>query len=415
VSILLVWHKHLPVWAATLAYVVLAAATWESGSRTALLALGTGTVGVVVAVLQRRKWWQPRMAHIVLLIGAAVVVLAMFIAPRGGNSPSPLQRVFDRLPRPESEDLSRFGREMWARFGYGTAAGAIIEDHPITGVGIGAFHIVVNDYLHRERQGALPPDNAQNWWRHQIAELGALGALPSIVLSIAVLALIWRGGPYVEPFGSTTVLRMVLTGVGLASLLGVPAQHPSTWLAFVTVLFWLLALYRRGRQEAEPTARGWWVTAIVLAGATALGQAWSARADLRMPERAMWTGAPVWYGFAPPEGVSDYGELRWMARHAVRVMEVKNEWVQLAIWPPGGTPETERPFLHVAMNHRDVLDAYIPPNGPVVYYMRVPEDSTWMMLELDVSGAPDDDRTLAVALDWVDTPPAAAVPERIIR
>ena len=411
---LLIWYRQFPMWAGVAAYVVLAGATWESGSRTALVALSIGSIGIVVGALQRRGWWQPRMGSIVLLVGAAALVLAMFIAPRGGNSPSPLQRVFDRLPRPEAEDLSRFANEMWARFGYGTAAARIAEDHPFTGVGIGAFYVVFNDYLHRETGKALPPDNAQNWWRHQIAELGFVGAMPSIAISALLIALIWNGGAYAEPFGSTTVLRLMLTGVGLASVLGVPTQHPATWISFVTLLFWLLALYQRADGKLPVIAEGWWTAALAIAIVAAAGQGVIARGNLRAPERALWTGAPFRYGFAPPEGISQYGDLRWMGRHAVQVLPVERRWLQLALWPPS-SDLAAGPQLDVRMNGRHIIRGEAITAAPVVYYIQTPESSEWVMFELDVSEEIDNDRALAVAMDWFHAPPPGTPAERIIR
>jgi hypothetical protein len=426
ISILLVWHKRLPMWVAAGIYVLLAAATWESGSRTALAALSAGTAGVIVAAAQRKGWWQPRMAQIVLLIGGALVVLAMVVAPREGRSPSPLQRVFDRLPRLEAGDLSRFANEMWTRFDYGTAAHLIIAEHPATGAGIGAFHVVFNDFLHRETGRTRAPDNAQNWWRHQLAELGVLGALPSLVISVLLVALIWRGGPYVEPVGSTTVLRMVLIGVGIASLLGVPTQHPASWISFATLMFWLLALSEDPSQAATPaTDKRWWGAAIALAVVVAAGQAVTARGDLRVPARALWTGVPFKYGFSAPEGVSQHGELRWAARHAVEVLPVKGAWLELAIWAPGPdppsprlrrtSPSAEPPTVRVWRDRRRVIEQTIRTSEPLVYFLQAPEGSQWMMLEMDASRAEDTERALRVALGWLERVPPGAAPDRLIR
>jgi hypothetical protein len=387
---------------------------FAAGSRTALVTLIIGTIGIIVGGLQRRGWWQPRMGPIVLLVGGAALVLAMFVAPRGGNSPNPLQRVFDRLPRPEAEDLSRFADEMWTRFGYGTAAARITADHPITGVGIGAFHVVFNDYLHQATGRTLAPDNAQNWWRHQIAELGLVGAAPSIAISAILIALIWNGGAYAEPFGSTTVLRLALTGIGLASLLGVPTQHPATWISFVTLVFWLLALYQQAGGQAPAIASGaWWTAAIALAAVTATGQAISARGDLRVPERALWTGAPFRYGFSPV-GLSRYGEMLWIGRRAVQVLPAERRWLQIALWPPGSNL-SGGPTVGVMINGRQVIRDTPITAAPAVYYIRTPEGSKWVMLELEASHAADGDRALAVAMDWVHEPPPDAPPARVIR
>jgi hypothetical protein len=49
------------------------------------------------------------------------------------------------------------------------------REHPLTGIGAGSYRIIAPDYGRALLNDALPPDNAQNWWRHQIAELGVFG------------------------------------------------------------------------------------------------------------------------------------------------------------------------------------------------------------------------------------------------
>jgi hypothetical protein len=207
---------------------------------------------------------------------------------------------------------------------------------------------------------------------------------------------------------------MVLTGIGLASLLGVPTQHPATWISFVTLLFWLLALYHRASGEVARIAPGWWIAAAVLAAATATGQAISARGNLRVPERAVWTGAPFRYGFAPLEGISQYGELRWMGRHAVEVLKVERRWLQLALWPPSSNLAAG-PLLDVTMNGRRIIHDAPITAAPVVYYVRTPEESKWVMFEFDASHEPENGRALAVAADWVHDPPTGVPAERVVR
>jgi len=447
-SIALAWRLKWPTWIAVATYLLLAAAMWTAGSRTALLAMSVGTVGVMVGVAQRKGLWQPRLAPIALLIGGAAVVLAMALAPRGGNSASPLQRMFDRLPRPEAGEIRRFADEMWNRFGYGQVAARVIAEHPLTGVGTGAFHVVAADYAFRETRRSLAADNAQNWWRHQIAELGLLGALPSLWISLMVIGLLWRGSPYIEPVtGSaldipaepvTTVLRTVLIGVGLASMLGVPTQHPATWLTFVTLLFWLLAL-----PEAESDAtRGqavqphhherlqfWRAAAIVLALVVATGQAVTAVGDLRVPSRALRTHIPYSYGVSQPEGLSEYGELRWVAARAVGVMPVPDRWLQLTMWAPHADVATDPVIVEIWVTPRRVLQHALSSQEPVSYFLQIPEGAEWTMLELSASrsvrgprhadsawwGGFREGRAIQIATKWHRDVPENVSAERIIR
>ena len=47
---------------------------------------------------------------------------------------------------------------------------------------------VIADYSSQAIGVRLPPDNAQNWWRHQWAELGLVGAFPAFACSLLALA-----------------------------------------------------------------------------------------------------------------------------------------------------------------------------------------------------------------------------------
>ena len=83
--------------------------------------------------------------------------------------------------------------ELWNRNGYGAAATYLIERFPLAGIGIGGFHLFGPPLT---PIGVLPPDNAQNWLRHQVVEMGILGSL-GWVLFAGVFGIFvvrpWRG------------------------------------------------------------------------------------------------------------------------------------------------------------------------------------------------------------------------------
>ena len=403
-AVALTWRLGWRPWIGAVAYAVLAAGMWTAGSRTALLAFAVGSAGMLVAIAQRRGFWQPRMAPIVLLVGGALVVLAMAIAPRGGNSSSPLQRVFDRLPRLEAGEMARFGNEMWTRFGYGTAAAEITAEHPWTGVGIGGFHVVSADYIYRALGRHLATDNAQNWWRHQIAELGLLGALPALWISVLILALLWRGVSDVEPMGVTTVIRASLIGVGLASLLGVPTQLPASSLAFVTLLFWLTALPPAAEVRRPARAQGHRV-AFALAFVVAVGVALSARGDLRVSSRALRTGVPYSYGLSAPEGVSEFGELRWSAKRSVAVVSVPNRYLRVTMWALNPDVATRPVTARVSLDGRRVVDRTLTSHDPATFYLELPENARWALLEIEASREWQRDKAIQIATTWLRQKP----------
>ena len=78
---------------------------------------------------------------------------------------------------------------LWERFGYGPAAIQMIKEHPIDGVGVGMFHTLVMDFA-ATRGYFIPTDNAQNWFRHILAEFGVVGAIPMFWWCGVLLALL---------------------------------------------------------------------------------------------------------------------------------------------------------------------------------------------------------------------------------
>jgi O-antigen ligase len=414
VAVLAGWFVHRRPWIAATAFCVLVAGMWASASRTGLLTLVAGTAGLIIAALERRGLWQPRIARLGTLLAVAAVALALAVLPREFESSSPLARALDRLPRLESTDIRRFADELWNRYGYGKAATQMIADHPITGVGIGAFHVVAPDYLYKESGRVVASDNAQNWWRHQVAELGLLGAFPSLWMSWVVVWLLWKGAADKDLTGITTVLRLALIGFGIASLVGVPTQHPATWVSFGTLLFvFATAAGVRPRGTSAAPVRAWWLAAFAVAIATALGQLLTATGELRAPARAAWIGVPYSYGMSTPEGLSELGELRWIRSGAVAVVAVENRWFQLTFWRP--EPAAQEPVnVGVTIDGRRLLQQFVQGPDPTTYFIEVPEPRRWAVVEWSVSPSREP-HALGVAQQWRRELPADVRPERIIR
>lgn len=410
-AIVVAWRGIVPVWLAGVASAVLAAGMWVSGSRTALLTFSAGAAGLAIAALSRRGLWQPLFGRAVALVLAALVVLAIAVVPRDSTSTSPIQRVFNRVPRLEAGEIVRFVDELWFRFGYGKAATDIIRDHPLTGIGIGAFHVVAPDYLYQETGRQFPGDNAQNWWRHQIAELGAIGALPSLWFSLLVLGLL-RGRDGDPP--EWTAMRGAIIGVGLASLLGVPTQHPTSWISFVTVAFWLAAQTPMPAASHTARPRALWIGALSLAAITATGVAISATGDLRVVRRALDSGLPYEYGISAPEGLSEYGEARQVAREAVWVVPARHRWLQLTLWAAHADVASNPVIARIDFDGREVIRHTFTNREPVTYALEVP-DAKFVWLETHVSRAAQSGWALQLASAWFREQPAGLPEERIIR
>lgn len=415
VAIAAAWTTNRRVWLGAAAFAVLAAGLWVSGSRTALLTLVAGTCGVLVGALRRQGVWQPRIARIVAFVALALLLLTMALVPRDYQSSTAFGRLFARVPRLEADELRRFAVELWDRFDYGPAASEMIREYPLTGIGVGAFHVIAPDYIYRASGGyrRVGPDNAQNWWRHQVAELGLIGALPSLAMSVVILWVLVRAPAHGDVAGVSTILRSVLAGVGVASLFGVPSHHPATAVSVGTVLFFFARSVPLPAREEASVAQGWWLAAFAVAGATAVGQSVTAAHELRVPHRAARFGLPYEYGFSSAEGLSAAGEMRWVHSKAARVVRIDGPWYQLTFWHP--RPQTAEPVtVSLAIDGRMVLQREIRGPEPTSFFLEAPRNRPWMVMDFTASPAAGA-HTVGVASQWLSELPPGVPADRVVR
>lgn len=411
-SIALVWRLGRPFVLGALFAAVLVAGMWASGSRTALLAAVVGFIAVAIALSHRARAWQARFAPVVLLLVAAVLVLV--VATQSDDRSNPLTRVLDILPRAETGGLTRLGDELWNRNGYGIAATAAIADHPATGLGIGAFNQLSTDYFFLSSGAVIPPDNAQNWWRQQIVELGFVGALPSLVFSVIVLFLIGRGyatGTHRDP---ATVIRGVIVGLGLASLFGLATQHPALLITFVTLLYWLGALVEGGPASPLPSvaSRLAWVVVLVIAAVVAAGQWQSAHGNLRVPVRALRVGFPYAYGFSAAENDAALGPVRFTGSYAVGVLRAEHAYFDLTAWPSADAASAP---VQVRMWRGDQLIADAESTGtPVRRIIAVPTGQRFLMVAMEASRTSSEGRGLKISGRWIRELPGDATPDIVV-
>jgi hypothetical protein len=234
---------------------------------------------------------------------AAVILFA-------GGAIGPVGRLFD-LPPGATSRLS----ELWTRGGYGTAALMMIREHPLAGVGLGTYHVLVPDYRVFVHQ-TMPFDNAQNWWRHQAAELGLLGGAMLFAWSGVLTWKILAGRTAPRQAFTATAVRGLLVGLGVCSLLGMPTQSPLVLLWFMLLVAWLTVaiadadvpgLYRHG----VPVC----IAAAVLSVSYAVAHIVLGLGDLSVPARAMAIQRPLVTGaYGPEQGQN--GEFTWTRRVA---------------------------------------------------------------------------------------------------
>ena len=315
------------------------AGLWMSGSRTAFLVGGAGAVGLGIGLWRSEERSTGRRMLVAASVAAAALIAAVAIA---GVS-NPLQRLAE-VP------LSRAGlASLGSRGDYGPIATTMVREYPLTGVGVGAFHYLAPDY-HRVRQNdQLAFDNAQNWWRHQAAELGLIGG--AFVLLWSALAG-WQtvaGRPRTPHVSHVWTARGLLAGIAACSLLGIPTQSPVVLLWFFFLVAWLSALTTyAGPALPSQWWRAGWIAAVVLAVSYAGGQLLLATGSLSVARRAERFRHEYVAGAYALEPLADGGSFRWTDDESRFILPARSRWLVVRTW--AHHPDiVDRP-VHVAIS-----------------------------------------------------------------
>jgi hypothetical protein len=213
------------------------------------------------------------------------------------------------------------------------------REYPLTCVGSGRFRILAPDYGRALLNDALPPDNAQNWWRHQIAELGVFGGALIIAFSVLVAWRVIAGRERDPDVASASTVRGLLLGLGVTSFFGMPTQSPLVLYWFLALVAWFAWLV----PDPTPTSPGIhdaharepriaWIVAAALAVAYAAGHVWLAAGPLHPAQRAQHAGRDYVVGAYPPEPLPEGNEFRWTGREARFIWAAKTRYMAIRLW-----------------------------------------------------------------------------------
>jgi hypothetical protein len=292
----------------------------------------------------------------------------------------------------------------------------MVKEHPIDGVGVGMFHTLVRDYGSlRGYRGdrALPPDNAQNWFRHILAELGIVGGIPVIWWCGLLMLLLFsrHDGDRL----SVGLLRGILLGFAVASMFGMPGQHMAVVITFWVFVFWVL-IERNGEPPGPPLFSSWSRPAGIAALALILIHTSTtivdARGDLWPRNRSVRFGWFYKYGMSElePDPGGNPVQRRWtIAPRSLAVVPVNGKVLKFVAWidHPDGD---ERPVkAKVWADGTLVFDGEIRRSAPL--FMDIPATSgrSHLILETEIDRlwAPRDygqrdPRALGLSIrDWV--------------
>ena len=376
--------------------VAAALATWCSGSRSALAG---ATIGVGVMLIGSLGLVHRARRILVVGVGAfAVTALALMLATGGllrPQSTSPLARIVASVPGGPIE----IARWLWNRDGYGGAAVQMIREFPVAGIGIGTFHSIGVDYSKAVGGLALPPDNAQNWYRHQMAELGILGSLGWLAFIGLFAIAVVRTRPIVESSFSANALRGSLAALAAASLVGMPAQHPAIILTFWTFAFWLVHLVAPGfslvRTQTTPRGRATSLLVVAIVVIHTAATLYSSRHDLRVPYRAARFDFDYQYGFLKQDGSPDL----WVRDRAVIVPRAATSALQLTLRSDAASERSPVGTV-IRIDGRRVVRRTLRGSESVTEVVSVPGGSKRFVLDVDVTAAPEAEPRPRLALRW---------------
>jgi hypothetical protein len=392
------------------------AGMWMSGSRTAFLCATLGTAGLVIGLWRERRSHAPAPG---LLTTSALIaaVIAVLIA---AGTIGPIRRMLEVPP-------GRAGiADLWNRGGYGPIALQMMREYPLTGVGVGSYRVLAPDYWRAIANDSLPLDNAQNWWRHQVAELGVFGGALVIGLSVLVGWRVFTARGVQHDVVTSSTIRGLLLGIGACSLFGMPTQNPVVLLWFFFLLSWFLALvpdnHSRDGDRVRRTRAGW-VVAGVLAVAYAAGHLLLAAGSLGVAERALRAHREYVSGAYPPEPLPNANQFRWTAQDARFVWPARTRWLVVRLWAHHPDIATSPVRVTLTSPCGVLFDEAVTTTTPVSLGITLPEGQAALAASLHVSRTwkpsdhgGDDDRDLGVGIvaDFVSDPFLAKAQNRTL-
>jgi hypothetical protein len=383
-------------------------AVWATSSRTAfasaLLVSAIAAIGLWPRRGDRRRvmTWK----HLLAASGAAggLVALVLLLGQLDLTVVGPLQRVRASFPGWSWPALRSVALETWNRNGYGSTASSMLQESPLFGYGVGSFHLLVGEFARVYSGAGLPPDNAQNWYRHQLVEFGLVGSLGWIVWVLVFGRFVLTDRPDFPR--RAWAARGMLIAIAVVSLLGMPSQTVSVAITFWTAAFWYVSLVGVPETARTLSVRSW--AAIVgLVAVFAVGTVQLARTSLRVPVRSMRFGWPYSYGFYFPEPDGSGGEQRWARQRAVAVVEATGPVMELTVGVNHYDIEASPVDAKVWRDGELVLEERLQSTTPVTRVVSVPAGHRHIVIDTWVSRVVrpkdlgvEDGRELGLQVRW---------------
>ena len=269
---------------------------------------------------------------------------------------------------------------VWNRHGYGAASVALIAEHPWAGIGPGAFNMVIFDFALATIGVGLPPDNAQNWWRHQWAELGLAGAAAGLACSLLAALTAWRLRQRPD-----NGWALPIVGLGLMSMVSSPVQHPFIQVLVGVLLGGAVVAARPDLADeppSRPPASAWGSAIWIVAGLCASTLAVEGWRSFRPPYRAVRYQFPFNYGIGDATPTAA-GDARWAASRAVAVVEPGGRALALHVTVPPDVTASGPVAVTLSDRNGPVCGQALGDGAVLDCRITVPQDQ-WTLVQIDV-------------------------------
>ena len=406
---LLTWHaKKYRMPLVTVGVLATWLGVWASGSRTAFMAATIVTIAIGIAVVVENGVASAKKLSVPLAVVGVLGVFVVFVAAANPRIVGPVGRVWATLPSPSLASVKEFAAEMWNRNRYGAAATAMAKDNPLFGIGVGTYQTIAFDYA---PDSPLPPDNAQNWLRHEFVEFGAIGSLGWMLWFVLFAIFVLRAKRSDAP--GTWITRGMLVAFGAISMFGMPGQAVVVAMTFWTIAFWYASL--TGTVRGGGVLPRWmWATVLAVTIIAGAGTATMATTKLRVPERARASTWPYSYGFTAPQTVDGDDGYRRTRSHALTVLDAPSGWLSVSVRPDVKAANGQPIDVRVWADGDTVLKAQLLNNSPLTAIVRLPTGAKRVLLESAArphdSHRPwfirDDEALYFMRWEFLDRPPA---------
>jgi hypothetical protein len=328
------------------------------------------------------------------VVAVTVIAGSAPLAPGAGNA---VARAVETLSSAGVFTAEGMRALLMDRDGYGPAAAGVIVEHPAWGVGIGTGDLFLSEYSERHLGKPLLVDNAQNWWRQVLVELGAAGGSAALASSLAALAALLALG---RRAGAVTAVGYAgpVVAAGAMLLVSVPTQHPYIQL----LMAWLLAM-----AAAPPGAPAVPADIVrrspLMPAALALLAAVAAAISVpRPPERALASGRFYGYGNLTVDPPPPAGAL-WVGRHAVGVAPAGGRTLVVEASLPHQDLASAPVEVVVSDRRTQTCRVQVSTPAPVVCRFTIAPADLAAMVQIDVSRSwptPAGDRGALVVLRY---------------